>query len=90
VDYHYRDSYRDYEYKKGYKDGFYDGKPGYRGLRRSQNGVLLGVCQGFADWIGIPAWPLRLATIITFVVSGFWPVGALYLLAAVIMKPERR
>ncbi len=83
--------YRDYEYRKGYKDGYEDSySPRSHGLRRSTDGVLLGVCQGFANWMGIPAWPIRLATFITFIMSGFWPVGALYLIAAIAMKPERR
>jgi phage shock protein PspC (stress-responsive transcriptional regulator) len=50
--------------------------------------MLLGVCQGFADWLEIPAWPLRLGMVIAFFASGFWPVGALYLVAAIAMKPE--
>jgi phage shock protein C len=50
--------------------------------------MLLGVCQGFADWLEIPAWPLRLGMVIAFFASGFWPVGGLYLVAAIAMKPE--
>ena len=91
MDYYYRDSYRDNEYRKGYKDGYGDRDTSRTGgLRRSTDGVLLGVCQGFANWMGVPAWPIRLATFISFIMSGFWPVGALYLIAAVVMKPERR
>jgi phage shock protein C len=86
----YSDRYRRDDYRSGYTDGYSDGHRRSSGLRRSRNGVLLGVCQGFADWMGIPAWPIRLATFITFVVSGFFPVGALYLLAALIMQPEAR
>ena len=33
---------------------------------------------------------LRVATIIAFIATGFWPVGALYLAAALIMKPASR
>jgi len=46
------------------------------------------VCQGFAEWLGIPAWPLRVAMIIALIATGFYPAGVAYLLAAIIMKPE--
>lgn len=85
----YSDRYRRSEYHEGYKDGFWDAET-RRPLRRSPDGVLLGVCQGFSDWLGIPAWPLRLGAIIAFISTGFWPVGALYLAAAILMKPASR
>ena len=84
------DRYREHEYRKGYRDGLWDSDTRTRGLRRSRDGMLLGVCKGFSDWLGIPSWPIRLATFITFMASGFWPVGALYLIAAVAMKPDTR
>ncbi|MGE0075822.1 MAG: PspC domain-containing protein [Sphaerochaetaceae bacterium] len=88
----YSERYRQYmrsEYRKGYHDGIFDAAPA-RGLRRSRDGVLFGVCQGFADWLEIPAWPLRLGAVIAFFASGFWPVGAIYLIAALVMKPAAR
>lgn len=88
----YSERYRHYmrsEYRKGYEDGLFDAEP-KRALRRSRDGILLGVCQGFADWLAIPAWPLRLGVIIAFVSTGFWPVGALYLAAALLMNPAAR
>lgn len=91
MDYHYTDDYGRYrrsEYRRGYRDGWSDFEPKRHPLRRSRNGMLLGVCQGFADWLEIPAWPLRLGMVIAFFASGFWPVGALYLVAAIAMKPE--
>ena len=92
MDQGYREDYRTYgrsEYRKGYEDGYDDAKP-KRALRRSRNGVLFGICQGFADWLEIPAWPLRVGAVIALIYTGFWPVGALYLAAALIMKPEAR
>jgi phage shock protein PspC (stress-responsive transcriptional regulator) len=91
MNYNHSERYRQYmrdEYNKGYQDGFAESSP--NGLRRSRNGILLGVCQGFADWLEIPAWPLRVAAIIAFFASGFYPVGLLYLAAAVFMTPARR
>ena len=93
MDSYYRDEFRrtwEKDYRKGYENGWYDAEQRKRGLRRSRNSILLGVCQGFADWLEIPAWPLRLGVVIAFIASGFWPVGALYLVAAIAMKPESR
>lgn len=71
-----------------YKSTDYKGEDWFntRRLRRSRNGLLLGVCQGFADWLEIPTWPIRIAVIIAFIVSGFFPIGVLYLGAAIFMK----
>jgi phage shock protein C len=86
----YSDHYRKENYRSGYTDGYTDGRRRSSGLRRSRSGVLLGVCQGIANWMGIAAWPIRLVTLIAFLASEFFPVGALYLLAALIMQPEER
>ena len=58
------------------------------GLYRSRNGMLLGVCQGIADYLDISLFWTRMLTILFFLFSGLWPVGGLYLLAAMVMKPE--
>ena len=58
------------------------------GLYRSRNGLLLGVCKGFADYIGFSALGVRSILIIGLILSGFWPIMGLYFLAALIMKPE--
>jgi phage shock protein C len=81
--------YKEYmrsEYK-GYRREWECERP-CRVLRRSRRGIVLGVCQGFAEWLGIPAWPLRVAMIIALIATGFYPAGVAYLLAAIIMKPE--
>ncbi len=58
------------------------------GLYRSRDGMLLGVCKGIADYLDISLFWTRMLTILFFLFSGLWPVGGLYLLAAVVMKPE--
>lgn len=60
----------------------------HTGLYRSRNGILLGVFRGLADYFDWSAAWLRMIGVIIFIVSGFWPIGVLYLLAALIMKPE--
>lgn len=60
----------------------------HAGIYRSRHGVLLGVFRGLADYFDWSATWLRVIGVIIFIISGFWPIGVLYLLAALIMKPE--
>ena len=57
-----------------------------KGLYRSRHGMLLGVFRGLADYFDFSVFWLRAIGIIVFIFSGLWPIGVLYLLAAVIMK----
>jgi phage shock protein C len=59
-----------------------------RRLYRSRHGVIFGVCRGLADYSGINVAWVRLAAIIIFFVTGFFPAIAGYVLVAVIMNPE--
>jgi phage shock protein C len=59
-----------------------------KGLYRCRNGVFLGVCRGIAEYFDFPIFWVRLITIFMFFVSGLWPVLAIYLFAAFLMKPE--
>jgi len=59
-----------------------------RGLYRSRHGVLLGVCRGFADYFDISVFWLRLIVGLGFLFTGLWPGVAIYLVAALLMKPE--
>ena len=52
--------------------------------------MILGVCQGLADYFNVSATGIRITAVILFIFTGFWPVGALYLLAALIFKPLPR
>jgi len=55
---------------------------------RSRSGVLLGVCKGLADYFNFPVFWARAIAVALLLFTGFWPVIGLYLLAALIMKPE--
>ena len=57
-------------------------------LYRSRNGRVFGVCQGIADWRDLPVEYIRLFVILAFVFTGFFPVGVLYFLAALILPKE--
>ncbi len=58
------------------------------GPYRARNGILLGVCKGIARHTGMPVFWVRLIALIMLPLTGFWPPVALYVIAAVIMKPE--
>jgi len=59
-----------------------------RGLYRSRDGVLLGVCRGVADYFDLSVFWIRMAVVLVFLLSGFWPVLGVYLVAALLMKPR--
>jgi phage shock protein C len=59
-----------------------------RGIYRSRDGIILGVCRGVADYFDISVFWIRVGMIIVFLLSGFWPVIGIYLVAALLMKPE--
>ena len=57
-------------------------------LYRARNGWFLGVCSGLGNWRGIsPGW-IRLAFVIFFLISGWMPALIVYVVAALVMKPE--
>ncbi len=58
------------------------------GLYRSRRGLLFGVCRGIAERLDISVFWTRMATVVVFVFTGFWPVGAVYLLLALLLKKE--
>ena len=58
------------------------------GLYRSRNGAILGVCRGLAEYFDFSVFWARAISIIFLLVSGIWPAIGLYLLAALLMKPE--
>jgi phage shock protein C len=59
-----------------------------RTLYRSRHGKFLGVCSGLAEYFGFRVGLVRLAAVLLALFTGFWPVIGLYILAALIMKPE--
>jgi len=63
----------------------YSGRPG---LYRSRKGLILGVCRGLANYFDLNVFWIRLLAVALLLATGFWPMTALYVLAALIMKPE--
>ena len=58
------------------------------GLYRSRNGLVLGVCRGIAEYFDFSVFWTRAIVLIVLFFSGFWPIMALYFIAALLMKPE--
>lgn len=59
-----------------------------RGLYRSRSGVIFGVCKGIAEYLDFSVFWTRIIAVALLLFTGLWPVVGLYLLAALLMKPE--
>lgn len=58
------------------------------GLYRSRDGIILGVCRGFAEYFDFSVFWTRAITVILVFITGFWPIIGLYFVAALLMKPK--
>jgi phage shock protein C len=58
------------------------------GIYRSRSGIILGVCKGLAEHFDFSVFWTRVIALILLFVAGFLPAIGLYLLAALLMKPE--
>ena len=59
-----------------------------RGIYRSRQGAIFGVCRGLAEHFDFSVFWVRFMTAVLLVVAGLWPATVLYILAALLMKPE--
>ena len=59
-----------------------------RGLYRSRQGAFLGVCRGLAEYFDFSVTWIRIFMVLILVATGIWPILGVYLVAALIMKPE--
>ena len=59
-----------------------------KGLYRSRQGAILGVCRGIAEYFDFSVFWTRTFAVIFLLITGLWPITGLYLLAALLMKPE--
>jgi phage shock protein C len=69
-----------------FRDRFND-ITGDRRIYRSRRGILLGVCRGLAEHFNLSVFWVRVAFLLIFVFTGFWPVGVIYIIAGLILKP---
>lgn len=61
---------------------------GRRGLYRSREGVIFGVCKGIAEYLDVSIFWTRVLVVVAFFISGLWPTAVLYVVGALLMKPE--
>ena len=64
-----------------------DYEPQTKGLYRSRNGVIFGVCKGVSDYLDVSVFWTRVIAVLLFFFTGIWPVLGIYILAAFLMKP---
>ncbi|MCG8564427.1 MAG: envelope stress response membrane protein PspC [Desulfobacterales bacterium] len=57
-------------------------------LYRSRKGMIMGVCRGIADHLNLRVFWVRMVALGGFLFTGFWPVGILYIIAGLILRPE--
>ena len=57
-------------------------------IYRSRDGLIFGVCRGVAEYFGFSVFWVRTIVLLLFLFTGFWPVGALYLLAVFLIRLE--
>jgi phage shock protein C len=58
-----------------------------RTLYRSRRGWIFGICQGLADYADLSVCWVRLAAFIALMITGFWPMVLIYIVAAIFLKP---
>jgi len=58
------------------------------GPYRARDGVILGVCKGLARHLDCSPFWLRMIALVLLFTTGVGPAVVLYVLAAVLMKPE--
>ncbi|GAB4333633.1 MAG: envelope stress response membrane protein PspC [Candidatus Abyssubacteria bacterium] len=58
------------------------------GLYRSRSGMIFGVCKGIAEYLDFSVFWTRVIAVGLLLFTGIWPIVGLYLLAALLMKPE--
>lgn len=58
------------------------------GIYRSRNGIFFGVCRGLADHFDLSVVWIRILSVVFLIMTGLWPMTGIYLVAALMMKPE--
>ncbi len=48
----------------------------------------MGVCRGVAEHFHVSVFWLRVITVALFLFTGFWPVGVIYIVIGLLLRPE--
>jgi phage shock protein C len=59
-----------------------------RGIYRSRQGAIFGVCRGLAEHFDFSVFWVRFIAVAVLLGTGLWPTMILYILAALVMKPQ--
>ena len=59
-----------------------------RRLYRSRSGMIFGVCKGLADYLNLKVGWVRIIAVAILIFTGIWPIVVIYLLAALLLRPE--
>ena len=59
-----------------------------RGIYRSRNGVILGVCRGLSEYFDFSVFWVRTIALLLLLLTGLWPIVGIYLVASLLMKPK--
>ncbi len=62
--------------------------PRRQGFYRSRKGMVFGVCSGIARYFDFSTFWIRTVAVCILIFSGIWPVMLVYLVLALVMKPE--
>ncbi len=57
-------------------------------LYRSRDGMIFGVCKGLADCWNLRVFWVRIVAVAILLCTGIFPIVFIYLIAALLMKPE--
>jgi phage shock protein C len=58
------------------------------GLYRARTGLIVGVCKGVAQYFDFSVFWVRAIAVVLLIVSGIWPMLIVYVVVALLMKPE--
>ena len=61
---------------------------GEKRLYRSRSGMIMGVCKGLAEYLDFSVGWMRFIAVCLLLVSTVFPAVVVYLIAAILMKPE--
>ncbi len=50
--------------------------------------MIFGVCQGLSDYLNLKVLWVRIIAVTILIFTGIWPIVIIYLVAALLMKPE--
>lgn len=57
------------------------------GLYKSRRGIFMGVCRGLAEHFHLSVFWTRVIVFALFLFTGFWPVGVMYIVAGLLLRP---